>query len=267
MPDEKQGISAEEQAASYLIAWLKNRAIQNPGGDGRGLEPFGFDLYDLLGKKLNIYPVDPQEAQVVREKLPFLNAIWDLCTRGILRPGAVTYESGRKIPVGNYFSLTSYGLKWLQGGDISDAVPVEYGRFSQLLGRHDELFGQSYRARAQEAVRCYEAHTYFACCAMCGAAAESILLALAYKKIGEEETLRDYQRSGGRHRLRNTLVGKTRSDIQNRFDGFLELLNYWRDESAHGVSRAIGEEEAFTSLLLLLRFAQLGSSEWEMITQ
>lgn len=256
----------DEQAAAYLIAWLRNRIAQRPKGDARGLEPYGFDLYrDLLREKLKLEPIDPTESRIVQEKLPLLNAIWDLCVRGILRPGAITYQSGT-IPIGNHYALTNYGLQWLQQTNLSEAVPMEYGRFSQLLARHNTLFGEAYRVRAQESVRCYEAHTYFACCAMCGAAAESILLALAFKRMGEQEALHEYQRSGGRHRIRNRLVSQQKNEIQARFDSYLELLNYWRDESAHGISRNIGEEESFTSLLLLLRFAQLGNNEWEGIT-
>jgi hypothetical protein len=178
----------------------------------------------------------------------------------------VIYNVSSSVPIGNQYALTSYGLQWLQKTNLSEAIPMEYGRFSQLLAHHHALFGEAYHIRAQEAVRCYEAHTYFACCAMCGAAAESILLALAYKKLGEQEVLRDYQRPDGRHRIRNRLVSQERNEIQIRFDSYLELLNYWRDESAHGVARSIGEEEAFTSLLLLLRFAQFGSNEWNALT-
>jgi hypothetical protein len=258
--------ATNEQATADLIAWLRHRIEQRPEGNGRGLEPYGFDLYhDLLREKLRLEPIDPTDPKIVNEKIPLLNAIWGLCIRGVLRPGAVTYSSGH-IPIGNYYALTNYGLLWLQKTNLSEAVPIEYGRFSQLLGRHDIFFGEAYHVRAQEAVRCYEAHTYFACCAMCGAAAESVLLALASKKMGAQEALNEYQRSGGRHRIRNRLVSQTRNEIQTRFDSYLELLNYWRDESAHGIARSIGEEESFTSLLLLLRFAQLGSNEWDAFT-
>jgi hypothetical protein len=260
-------LATDEQAASYIITWLRNRIVRHPEGDTKGLEPYGFDLYrDLLREKLHLDPIDPTDSRIINEKLPILNAIWDLCIRGILRPGAVTYMSDRSIPMGNHFALTNYGLKWLRETNINEAIPMEYERYSKLLSHHDILFGEAYHFRAQEAVRCYEAHAYFACCALCGAAAESILLALAFKRIGEQDALHDYQLSGGRYRIRNRLISHTKIDFQTRFDSFLGLLNYWRDESSHGIARSIGEPESFTSLLLLLRFAQLGSDEWDNIT-
>lgn len=262
--------SADEQALAYIINWLKTKIIIKP--NNQGLEPYGFDLYrDLLKDKLKIEPIDPHNPKTIEEKIPLLNAIWDLCTRGILRPGATTFgwnyssTSDMKIPIGSYFALTNYGVKWLNQENPDDVLPLEYKRFSKLLSTYNSKFGKPFSLRAQEAVGCYEAHRYYACCAMCGAAAESVLLAPALIKIGEQEALSIYQRSGGRGRIRNALIGKAKGDIQGNFDACLTLINYWRDESAHGTARGIGENEAFTSLLLLLRFARLVNDEWDVI--
>jgi hypothetical protein len=261
------------EALAYLIPWLRKRVRAYPDGDWTSIEPYGFDLYyDLIKDKIFTSPVDPASQQVVKEKLFFMDAIWDLCTRGILRPGSSTYPlrlgalNQAQYTSSREFVLTTYGLQWLEDTSTNDAMPMEYGRFSELLGKHDSRFGEAYRLRSQEAVRCYQAHTFFACCAMCGAAAESILLALAIAKLGEKNTLSEYQRSGGRGRIRNALVGAARGDFQKRFDNFLELLNYWRDESAHGIAYSIGEEEAFSALLFLMRFARLGEDEWTLLT-
>lgn len=255
----------DEEALSYLLDWLRRRVVQWPTGNWGKLEPYGFDIYsDLIRQKLRLEPIRPNERNIIEEKLPFLNAIWGLCLRGILRPGAVVFHAG-STPGGD-FALTTYGLHWLQTTDPDEATPMEYGRFSELLGRHGQRFGAAYHARSQEAIRCYEAHTYYACCAMCGAAAESILLALASTKMGGQAALHVYLRARGRSNIRNELVGKVRTDLQSRFDNYLELMSYWRDEAAHGISRAIGEEESFTSLLLLLRFARLADNEWSTLT-
>ena len=75
-------------------------------------------------------------------------------------------------------------------------------------------FGPGFYERAQEAVRCYGAHAYLACCVMCGASAESILLAIAIAKKGdEEEVLRLYATAQGRSRVENNIVLLTRTLI------------------------------------------------------
>ena len=102
---------------------------------------------------------------------------------------------------------------------------------------------------------------------MCGAAEESILLALAIKKNGsEEDVLKDYKTGSGRGKLENALVQGQNSHVRQEFTSSTVLLNYWRDESSHGTNVNIQEEEAFTSLLLLLRFAQFADSRWAELT-
>ena len=55
-------LMTDEQATTYLIDWLKSRYVERPNGDGRGLEPYGFDLYrDLLRAKLRLAPIDPTD--------------------------------------------------------------------------------------------------------------------------------------------------------------------------------------------------------------
>lgn len=152
--------SNDEEALSYILTWLKARSAHYPHGDGRSIEPFGFDLYrDLIQSKLNSAPIDPLDSRIIAEKVPLLNAIWNLCLRGILRPSAiVSTGSNTGIATGNSFALTGYGRQWLHNTDINDAVPMEYGRFSQLLARHAPRFGPGYYGRSQEAINCYQAH-------------------------------------------------------------------------------------------------------------
>ena len=92
---------------------------------------------------------------------------------------------------------------------------------------------------------------------MCGAAAESIYLALASEAIKPEaEVLAMYAGAGGRGRVERLLLGRAADQVRREFSGFLVLLKYWRDDAAHGRASAISETEAFTSLMLLVRFAR-----------
>jgi len=44
-------------------------------------------------------------------------------------------------------------------------------------------------------------------------------------------------------------------------------LNYWRDDSSHGVASTIDEPEAFDALSRLMRFAYFVSDHWAALTK
>jgi len=127
-------------------------------------------------------------------------------------------------------------------------------------------FGPGFHQRAQAAVSCYGANIYLACCAMCGAAAESILLATAIAREGEASVLRTYASSRGRSRVEQMVTSRIVEPLRLDFTSHTRLINYWRDESAHGRASNISENEAFTSLALMLRFALFVDSNWGVLT-
>ena len=103
---------------------------------------------------------------------------------------------------------------------------------------------------------------------MCGAAAELILLSLAITKNGDEETIiQDYLSKGGRGRIENIIVGQKPKPIQDEFRANLNLLKYWRDVASHGRIAGIEENEAFTSLAILLRLARFVFDRWDDLTK
>lgn len=209
------------------------------------------------------------ERQRISEDLSpvFYMAAWELCRRGILRPGvtASRQQSTDAGQAGDGYSLTERGRGFLAAVVPEQFIPIEPNRTAQMLGRFRQRFGDGYHQRSQEATACYGALAYLGCCAMCGAAAESILLAVAIAKSGDEDqTLRRYRAAQGRRNLVNDVVGQSR--LGDRFRSFMDLLNYWRDETAHGQASAIGEIEAFDALGRLLRFAHLVDEEWDNLT-
>lgn len=199
----------------------------------------------------------------------FYAAAWELCRRGILRPGI--REAGEQVTDdgqgGNGYSITPQGLDWL--GEIDDLqfLPTEPGAIGKMLAEFSGRFGPGFHQRAQEAVKCYFATAYLGCCAMCGAAAESILLAVAVARTGDEAaTLRTYRSATGRSRVENQLLGQAPQHIANRFRSFTDLLKYWRDETSHGVVTDASEIEAFDALGRLIRFCHFVDEHWEELT-
>lgn len=169
---------------------------------------------------------------------------------------------------GNGYCITPAGEIWLRESGQFDFVPIEPDRFARQLAEAGRRFGPGFLERSQEAIKCYVANAYLACCAMCGAATESILLSVAVAKSGNEErVLGEYLSSGGRGRIEKMLLGQQPDRVQAEFRGYTSLLKYWRDSSAHGKKASIGDNEAYTSLALLLRFAHFVNDGWGSLTE
>lgn len=252
-----------EEAEAFLIRWLRDPAIRRSG-----YSSYGYDLYlpNVMRDYLTHQGKDPlhSEGEIGGLSPHFYAAGRDLCRRGILRPGIRTYgeQATADGASGNGYSITPFGQHWLAECDRDDFVPTEPGRFAHMLERFRDRFGPTFYERAQEAVKCYGAHAYLACCVMCGASAESILLATAIFKQDKDSVLSMYNTAQGRSRIEKILIGQAREQLQREFRGFLTLLKYWRDEASHGQPSRIGDNEALTSLAFLLRFASFVDDHW-----
>ena len=94
------------------------------------------------------------------------------------------------------------------------------------------------------------------------------MLATAVAKEGSEDrVLEMYRTAQGRGRVRSLLVGSTTQRLQRDFDTFLGLLNYWRDDAAHGVASTLGATEAELALVQLARFAAFMRDNWDEFTR
>ena len=104
---------------------------------------------------------------------------------------------------------------------------------------------------------------------MAGAAAESILLAVAIAKMAgdERKVLAEYRGAHGRKKITDRITGGLRQGLAEQFVTAGSILNFWRDEAAHGTRTTITEVEAQASLAQLLRFAQLTADNWAVLTQ
>lgn len=232
---------------------------------------YGYEVY--LPGLLRTHLQKQQQGQDLEESIqlmlpPLWEAAWNLCRRGILRPG-LRLAGGQATDdgaSGNGYSITSFGKQWLAESEKETFVPTEPERFAQMLANYKDKYGASFQERAQEAVRCYGAHAYLACCSMCGAAAESIMLATAIAKHGESRVLQQYNRSNGRRAVENMILGQRTPSLKEEYLGYATLLKYWRDSASHGSASNITDNEAYTSLALLLRFALFTSDRWSELT-
>jgi hypothetical protein len=261
-----------EDALLFLVEYLRKGRSAYFGPSGPA--DYGYDVYML--NPMRAYYRQSHRADLMQEPgapervAPvFLDAAWELCRRGILRPGIRTWnvQATNDGSAGFGFTITPFGRTWLNEAEHDTFVPTEPERFGQLLERYRVRCGNGFHQRAQEAIRCYGAHAYLACCVMCGAASESIVLALATQKLGESEAVATYTSANGRSRLESRLIGQVNDRLKNDFQALSILLKYWRDDSAHGQETVIADNEAYTSIAMLLRFAAFIDDNWTAFTR
>ncbi|HEY8947342.1 MAG TPA: hypothetical protein VIM56_00505 [Rhizomicrobium sp.] len=259
-----------DDATNFIVDF-----IRNPRNDGYG--SYGYEIY--LPSVITAYIIEVEHSTEHRSSIyngphaanlspTFFEAAWDLCRRGILRPGILRLggQGTAEGASGYGYSVTALGRRWIQENS-TDLFLSDTGRLSQLFERLSAQFGTGFLQRANEAARCYQFCSYLACCAMCGAAVESVLLAVAIEKLeSEEKVLTIYRAAQGRKKLVDAVVGKARQSISGPFATGAGLLAYWRDEAAHGLASTITEIEAHEALGRLIRFAQFSSDNWLSLT-
>jgi hypothetical protein len=102
---------------------------------------------------------------------------------------------------------------------------------------------------------------------MAGAAAESILLATAISKNGDEEqVLNAYRGNRGRQAVLNIIVGQAGAPRRNTLTTFAGIISLWRDDAAHGQASPIDTSNADETLRQLLHMCQWVAREWDNLT-
>jgi hypothetical protein len=166
---------------------------------------------------------------------------------------------------GDGFSITKFGREWLK--DATQRPVRDPSRLAGVLQAFAPRFGSGYVQRATEAVATYRTSNYLASCVMSGAAAESILLAVAIEKVKDEaKVLAQYKTSGGCGRVTGLITSNVAAGLASQFTTALQVLHYWRDDAGHGTMTTISEIETHASLMQLLRLAQLATDNWTALT-
>jgi hypothetical protein len=200
--------------------------------------------------------------------LPFYDAAWELCRIGVIRPGEFAprgWATDAGLFSGDTFSITKFGRAWLK--DASQRPIADPSRLSQVLQGFADRFGGGYAQRATEAVKTYRTGNYLAACVMSGAAAESILLALATAKIGDEaKVLIEYNTTGGRRRLTKRVSSNVSTTLASQLEAALQPLGHRQEGAGHSTMTTVSEVEAHIVLTDLLRLAQFVHDHWDELT-
>jgi hypothetical protein len=174
-------------------------------------------------------------------------------------------QIGSAVFSGDGYSIIDFGAAWLANPDRR--VSGDPSRLSEVFDAFARTYGPGFSQRAHEAIRRHRTDNYLAACVMAGAAAESILLAVAIAKTKDEpKVMQDYAKTGGRGRVTKMVMADISTSTRRAFDAALQVLHYWRDAAAHGMATTIVEVEAYVSLTQLLRLAQFCSDRWQELT-
>src|SRR3984893_12392186 len=159
---------------------------------------------------------------------PFYDAAWELCRIGVIRPGEFAprgWATDAGLFSGHTVTITEFGRAWRK--DASRRPTADPGRLSEVLQGFADRFGGGYAQRATEAVKTYRTGNYLAACVMSGAAAESILLALATAKTGDEaKVLLEYNTTGGRRRVTKRVAGNVSQVLATQLEALLQALGH-----------------------------------------
>jgi len=209
------------------------------------------------------FAVQPGAKEFV--KMMISDAAWELCRRGVLRPG--TLADGSSSAAGEKFALTAMGREWIIRSSAGVLVPIDQSQYVRIIAPFGARFGNAFELRSIEAHGCYRAGLHYACCAMVGAAAEAILLAVGTEVLQSLEASRAlYRSAGGRKKLRDKIATGRKATVTSPFVSALDLVDYWRDEAAHGFSTQLSAVESDTAMIRLLRFARFVEDNWTDLT-
>lgn len=258
-----------DDAAAFIVDCI---AKPRPS---HGCPTYGYELYLPNVIATYLAEVEPttgplltlRDSPRARQLSPiFYEAAWDLCRRGMMRPGVRALGLQSDGGTGDGYSITALGRAWIDTGAPSPVL-IDPARLSQLFGGLSKRLGQGFLQRSTEAARCHAFGCYLASCAMCGAAAESILITIATAKSGDEDsTLKIYRAANGRRKITEQIVHGLAQTVADPFRNATGLLSYWRDEAAHGIASEITEIEAHEAVVRLIRFAQFTNDKWEVLT-
>ena len=264
-------------ATAFLVMWLKNPRKHSTYGLNHAHD---FTLYEVLSTYFreelqadytHRHSGALNQAQADMIERAFLEASWNLTRMGIIRPTMkkIVGSIDGAASGGMAITITEQGQAWLQGEHPSFVyIPADPTRFTPLIEPYQALFGDGFFQRASEAGACWAHGTYYAACSMAGATAESIMLAIAVQKSGDEAAvLTEYSEAGGRSAIERKITANMKPKDKQDFEAYTALLKYWRDNAAHGKAMSFTEFEAHDALSRLLRFAQFVKERWQTLTQ
>jgi hypothetical protein len=122
-----------EDAERLLIRFIRERPETQ-------YSSYGYDIFLPSVMRWHLASTGIGDHREIERSLPqlsspFYAAAWELCRRGILRPGVrqMGLQATDSGSAGDGYSVTPFGVEWAGETDRDDFVPAEPQRFAQML--------------------------------------------------------------------------------------------------------------------------------------
>ena len=266
-----------EDATKFLIERLRAQPgifLKDPGQTEwdvyvpRAVQIF---LQEENPEDRNLYNIENCRNQKYQPAwVAFYDAASELCRRGYFdwaKKCSMAIGGTPLYDLEERYSITVAGREWLESA-TARYVPTTPSRYLKCLENPGGFWVLGFLQRAGEAAGCHAYENHLACCAMCGAAAESALLVIASEKTDDPERVeQEYNKRDGRRNVTKLIFGSSQtSTLRTQFESGFNLLTYWRDEAAHGGPFTITQVQAYDALDRLLRLAFFAWDNWQRLT-
>jgi hypothetical protein len=135
-----------EDAQKAIVRWIREAPTST-------YPNYGYDIYisNVIRWVLERRGLSDRSEtdRTIRALSPvFYAAAWELCRRGIIRPGVREYalQATEHGNAGEGYSVTPFGRTWAAESDRDDFVPTEPERFGQMLAPFQKHFGPGFVA-------------------------------------------------------------------------------------------------------------------------
>src|SRR6266481_4851925 len=129
-PDTDRSSGSNRPSPRSLInRWIRDK----PSAE---YSSYGYAVYLSNAIRWHLHESGERDQQVIERSIPnlspvFVAAAWELCRRGVIRPGVrqLHTQSTEHGSAGEGYSITPFGAQWAAESDRDDFVPTEPQRF------------------------------------------------------------------------------------------------------------------------------------------
>lgn len=235
---------------------LEHLLRQIASGQNPTYSPYGSYGYDVYLPSLAATRGVEHNSQEHRAHTSvYADVAWALAQRGLLRPGAIRYQTGSSTQQeGMGYSLTQAGRDWLNAHPRAEVRVEDADHTRALLEKYGERFGPVFVTLAGEALQCYHAQCFLAACSVAGAAAEALA-----RSVVEARSSQDH---GGEPGSLALALSGLAPDVAEQVQTMLTALMQTGQQVTAGQVSRLDVNDAYLAIQRLVESAKWLDAHW-----